>query len=187
MAHESFAKSVLDMTLALAAKGDGEASCGDVSSALFIKTRLEHKRLLNTFCDLYRTGKLRRIRQGVYGPVDQQNAQPDKREVMWRLLKMRRRLTVDDLVELAGVSRNYAREWLQILVKREVVRKIQDPGKSGLWVLINDSAEMPVDDSKAERLRTIRKQKKQQITVRLDAIGTALGEIRTILNDMDKE
>ena len=105
---------------------------------------------------------------------------------MWRLLKMRRRVTVDDLVEMAGVSRDYAREWLLILVRREVARKIQEPGKAGLWVLINDTAEMPLDENKAARLRGIRLKKKQVIS-KLDAIDTALGDIRQILKTMEEE
>lgn len=185
MAHESFAKTVLDTTLALAAKGNGEVSCGDISSALFIQTRLDHKRLLNTLSDLSRAGKVVRVRQGVYAEAATA-AEPDKREVMWRLLKMRRRVTVDDLVEMAGVSRDYAREWLLILVRREVARKIQEPGKAGLWVLINDSAEMPLDENKAARLRKIRL-KKKYVMSRLDNISNALGEIRQILQTMEEE
>jgi hypothetical protein len=54
-------------------------------------------------------------------------------------------------------------------------------------MLVKDSLEVPEDEDKAARLRLIRKQKKQQITVRLDAIGSALDEIRTILNDMEND
>lgn len=186
MAHESFAKTVLDTTLSLAAKDNGEATCGDISSALFVKNRLEQKRLLNTLCDLYRTGKLRRIRQGVYGPATGIK-QPEKREVMWRLLRMRKWVTLDDLVEMAGVSRDYAREWLATLVKREVARRDQRPDGSGVWVLIIDSPDMPVDDNKAARLRDLRRKKKSAISAKLDVIGTALGEVRQILQTMEEE
>jgi hypothetical protein len=74
-----------------------------------------------------------------------------------------------------------------MLARREVVRRVDRPGRKSLWLLVKDSIEMPEDEEKAAKLRTIRRQKKQQITVRLDVISTALGEIRTILNDMEPE
>ena len=185
MAHQSFAKDVLDMLKTVCRELPGPAEAGAISSRLCLRTRKEHKRLLNTLSDLSRQGRIVRVSQGVYAEA-KPAAEPDKREVMWRLLKMRRRGTVDDLVEMAGVSRDYAREWLLILVRREVARKIQEPGKAGLWVLINDTAEMPLDENKAARLRGIRLKKKQVIS-KLDAIDTALGDIRQILKTMEEE
>jgi hypothetical protein len=44
--------------------------------------------------------------------------------IMWRLLKIRKTMTYDDLQELAGVSRSYAQEWMATLIKRGVVKKI---------------------------------------------------------------
>jgi len=188
MAHQSFRKDVLLMALKVSKEKSGEVTTDSLSTLLMIMNRKEHKRMLNTLGELTGEGKLRRIRQGVYGPPlpTATPAEPDKREVMWRLLKMRRRVTVDDLMEMAGVSRDYARQWLVILVRREVARKIQEPGKAGLWVLINDSAEMPVDEDKAARLRNIRLKKKRMIT-KLDSISTALGEVRQILQTMEEE
>ena len=184
MAHQSFAQRVLGMLREVCREG-GKADAGEMSSRLLLQTRKEHKRMLNTLSDLARQGRIVRVSQGVYAEA-KPAAEADKREVMWRLLKMRRRVTVDDLVEMAGVSRDYAREWLLILVRREVARKIQEPGKAGLWVLINDTAEMPLDENKAARLRGIRLKKKQVIS-KLDAIDTALGDIRQILKTMEEE
>lgn len=186
MAHQSYAQRVLEKLREVCLDMHGKADAGELSSRLHLQTRKEHKRMLNTLSDLSRAGKVVRVSQGIYAEA-KPAAEPDKREIMWRLLKMRRRVTVDDLVEMAGVSRDYAREWLLILVRREVARKIQEPGKAGLWVLINDSAEMPLDEDKAARLRNIRLKKKKAIAGKLDAIDAVLGEVRQLLQTMEEE
>ena len=184
MAQQSFARTVIDTIRITAAQYGGEADTNQLSWLLQLKTGQEHKRLLNTLCDLARSGKIVRVRQGVYAPAPAAG-QPDKREIMWRLLKMRRRVTVEDLMEMADVSAAYAHEWLQLLVKREVVRAIQEPGQMR-WVLINDSAEMPQDSDKAARLRNIRLNKKKALA-KLAGISTALGEVRQLLQTMEEE
>ena len=72
---------------------------------------------------------------------------------MWRLLRARKVVSYDDLQELAGASRSYAREWMATLIKREVVRKLS----KGRYQLINDAApETPVKElpgEKATRLK----------------------------------
>lgn len=187
MAQQSYTKIVLEETLAIAEKNNGEASVHDISVAMGAKTRQGHKNILNILSELYVSGRLMRPRKGVYAPAIS-TKKPEKRQVMWSLLRMRRSgVTVDDLVELADVSRDYAQEWLRMLARREVVRILDRPGQPALWILVKDSTEMPVDDEKAARLRKIRQQRKQQIAVRLNVIDAAMGEIRTILNDMDKD
>lgn len=188
MAHQSYAGAVLAKALEIAAAGNGEATVGDISAAMCTQTRVQHKRVMNILGEHARDGRLRRIRQGVYGPLASIDRRPDKREIMWRLLKMRRRVTLDDLVELAGVSRDYAREWLAMLVKREVVRRAQAAiNAPAVWTLVGDPATMPENMEKAETYRNIRRQKKAQIASRLDVIDTAMVEIRTILSDIDKD
>lgn len=187
MAHQSYAKSVLDKALELAAAHGGEVSAGDVSSALFAQTRQQHKRVLNILSNLALAHRLQRVRQGVYAPLSPAGRQPDKREVMWNVLRMRRRVTVEDLVEMAEVNKDYARQWLRMLASREVIHKVQSPGMAGVWVMMHDTREMPEDTAKAERLQKIRKRHKERLRSRLDDIGNAIGEIRALLDDMDKE
>jgi hypothetical protein len=185
MAHQSFAKSVCDTLRNAAQEGNGEADVATLSHLLHLQTFKDHKRMLNTLSDLTRRGKIIRVSQGVYAEA-KTTGEPDKREVMWRIFKMRRRVTVDDLMEMAGVSRHYAVEWLRILVKREVARNLQEPGKSGLWVLINENVEMPQDEDKAERLRNIRLNKKK-VLARLRSIDTAVADVRKIVQDLEEE
>jgi hypothetical protein len=187
MAQQSFSKTVLEAALAIAEKNGGKATSDEISIALGAGTKQRHKNILNVLSELYCAGRLQRVAQGVYAPPAATKP-PEKREVMWRLLRLSRPgVTVDDLVEMAAVSVKYAEEWLRMLARREVVRRVDRPGRKSLWLLVKDSIEMPEDEEKAAKLRTIRRQKKQQITVRLDVISTALGEIRTILNDMEPE
>ena len=186
MAQQSYAKTVLQKALEIAA-ASGEATAGDVSAAMFTQTRKEHKRVLNILSDLVNASRLLRLRQGVYGPVSPTDRQTDKREVMWRVLRMRRRVRVEDLVEMAEVRESYAHEWLQMLVKREIVRKVQAPGLPGVWVLLHDNIDMPENEEKAARLREIRKRKKALIESRLNAIDKAVKDIRTILQTKERE
>lgn len=188
MAHQSYAGSVLAKALELAAAGNGEATVADISAAMNTHTRVQHKRVMNILSEHARDGRLHRIRQGVYGPLPAAARQPDKREVMWRLLKMRRRVTLDDLIEMAGVSREYAREWLAMLAKHDVVRKAQTAlNAPAVWTLVNDTVAMPIADDKAAKLRALRLKKKEAIAGKLDAIDTALGEVRQILQTMEEE
>jgi len=192
MAKDSFTTQVLAKVLELAATNRGEVTTDALSRAMECKTRQEHRRMLKTLRDLYQQGRIVRLSQGVYGPV-QGFKQPDKRNVMWRVLRTRRRVTVEDLVVMADVSPRYAKEWLATLVKREVVRKHQQPGLIGTWQLINDAVDMPEDDAKATKLREIRRKRKEAVAVVLDdalknlqTIGEALSKARDVINTMEE-
>ena len=185
MAQQSYAQEVLKKALEIAA-ASGEATTRAIADAMFVQTRLQQKRLLNALSELSTSGRLLRLRQGAYGPIHTARML-DKREVMWRLLRMNKRVRVDYLVELAEVRKSYALEWLKMLVKREIVRKEQRPGFPGVWILIHDSLDMPEDEDKAAKLREIRKRKKAQIGSRLDAIDLAVKDIRNILQNEERE
>ena len=190
MAHQSLSKAIKDT---IRGQETGEITTDQLSRLLHIQTRKDNKRMLNTLSELYRTGKISRVRQGVYGPALTGAAhgnQPDKREIMWRVLRMRRSVTIADLQEMAGVSDHYAGEWLLMLTRRGIVQVFTpvSPKSPVSWRLISDVVEMPVDTAKAERLRNLRlKKKKQAITQQLGVIGTALGEVREILKTMEDE
>lgn len=184
MAHQSHMKTVQDTVAAIAAKNNGGASINEVSAAMKPQTRQQHKNILNTLSELSRAGRLQRLRQGVYAPVAD-SKKPERRQVMWSLLRMRKPgVTVDDLVEMAGVSRDYADEWLRMLARREVVRMVDRPGKQALWILIKDSIEMPNDDEKAARLRDLRAKKKAGIVSLVEKIETELQRVKESISDL---
>lgn len=185
MAHESFAKTVLD-TLGKLAATSGEATVAELSHALMIQTRAAHKRMLNALSDLKQAGRIVRTRQGVYAPAKGEKP-PEIREIMWRLLRMRRRITVDDLVEMAGASVKYSHDWLQMLESRGVVRKLTQGAASNpcVWQLISDTVEMPADTNNAVRLRELRKKKKQQAMADLLAARELIGKACLAINEME--
>ena len=76
---------------------------------------------------------------------------------------MRKRVSVEDLMVMAGASNDYAKEWLRALERQGVVAK-QGAGNldSCTWALIKDTIEMPQNDAKAARLRDLRQTKKTQ-------------------------
>lgn len=190
MAHQSFAKTVLGAMKATSElKGISEVDVTTLSCALHLQTRKDHKRMLNTLSDLARSGKITRVRQGVYS-INTAPRKPDKREVMWRTLRMRRVVTIADLQELAGVSHDYAKEWLSMLVKRKIALRVdpKDLTKPRSWRLIKyDLQEMPLDTEKAAKLRNLRKKKKQQILNTLDKIGNELSKVRDTIANFEDE
>lgn len=187
MAHESFSKRVMAAVTEHASSApDGQATVSDISDALMIQTTAEHKRMLNTLSDLKNAGRILRVSQGVYVPAKRQS-QPEIREVMWRVLRMRRRVTVEDLVEMAGAGAEYASDWLRMLGTRGVVRKINHGvGNPCVWQLVNDTVEMPVDTDNAARLRDLRKKKKQQALADLAAAQKLLGKAHQAITEMEE-
>jgi len=187
----SYNQQILAKALELIAE-NSEVTVTELSHAMHLQTYKEHKRMLDGLSELFKAKSLSRIRQGVYGRPQEQK-QEDKRVVMWRILRMRRRVAVDDLVEMADVAPDYAKEWLRMLVQRGVVRKHQQPGMKGTWQLINDTVDMPEDDTKADRLRALRKKKKEAAVSVIDGalkqlqtIGEALSKARDAITTMEE-
>jgi DeoR/GlpR family transcriptional regulator of sugar metabolism len=190
MAHQSFAGRVLETLTNLAATATaGSVHVDDISHALMIQTRQAHKQVLNALSDLSKAGKVIRVRMGVYAmPVAGQQRPPDKREVMWRILRMRKRVLIADLVELAGVSREYAKEWLQMLAKRGIVRRISQPdNQPHIWQMIHDTVDMPVDEVKAAKLRALRRKKSAQAMADLLTARELIGKACLVINELEAD
>ena len=164
MAHESKMGRILRTTLELAAAHGRPVHVDEVSIALGLGDRLSHKRLCNTLSELTQAGRLRRVDKGLYERPDGPKT-PDKKECMWRLLRMRRALTAADLQEMADVSRDYALEWLRLCVRQGLAEKQQRPNQPAVWRLVAAvEAEAPVNAVNAEKLRALRRRKKELLT-----------------------
>ncbi|MEW6595686.1 MAG: hypothetical protein AB1413_12535 [Thermodesulfobacteriota bacterium] len=189
MAHQSFAGRVLETLTKLAATAtSGRVHADDVSSALMVQTRQAHKQVLNALSDLSKAGKVVRVQQGVYALAEDQTRKPDKREVMWRVLRMRKRVVVADLVELAGVSREYAKEWLQMLVARGIVRRSPQPDNQPHHyqiINVNAAVAMPVDEAKAAKLRALRRKKSAQARADLLTARELIGKAVMVINELE--
>lgn len=168
MAHVSFAKQVRDTLAELTADSGKAASTDEISIRLRLMTNKEHKRLINTLSEMSRDGKIERVDKGLYRPIAAAIAPATISERMWSILRMRKRVNVEDLMVMAGAGNDYAKEWLRALERQDVVAK-QGEGNldSCSWVLIKDTIDMPQNDAKADRLRDLRKSKKEQVMARL--------------------
>lgn len=167
MARISFAKQVRDSLAELTADSGKAATTDEISIKLRLMTHTDHKRLINTLSEMSRDGKIERTGKGMYKGI-QHNAKPTICERMWSVLRMRKRVNVEDLMVMAGASNDYAKEWLRALERQDVVAK---QGEGNLdactWVLIKDTIDMPQNAAKAERLRDLRKSKKTQAVAAL--------------------
>ena len=126
--------------------------------------------------------RLVRVRTATYTlPVAKGGGKVSKQARMWAILRFRKRVTVADLQELAEVSLDYAEDWLRTLVKREVVKRIDQPNnRPSVWQLINDTVKMPDLTDNSERLRTLRAKRKWALHT-LDQATVAIEEAKQAL------
>lgn len=163
----SFARQVRDALSELTVNTKQPATAADLAQRLRLTDGPQRKRLINTLSEMSREGQIERVGKGLYRSA-RGKVKPLVCERMWSVLRMRKRVTIEDLMVMAGASRDYAREWLRALERQETVAR-QGEGHLAncTWALISDSIEMPQNDAKAERLRELRKNKKQQAMVQL--------------------
>ena len=151
------------------------------AQALRVSPGKDRRTLANRLRDMVSRGELERIGRGAYRLAPKTGA-PQLREVMWRLLRARRSVTVDDLVELSGASRAYAHEFLQALVRQGVVKK---PDHT-TFQLAADPVALPENTAKTEKLRRAREAKKTALAS-LDAAFAAIAEARMAVAEIDTD
>lgn len=139
---------------------EGETVCvKDVMAHLDLVTHADKRPVYTILSDMRQRGELTRVDGSSvyqYHPVKKALV----RSKMWRILRARKKVTASDLQELSGASSHYAKEWLQMLAKQEIIKKM----KGGVYRLIEDPVEEPVNNDRAARLRGWRKQKKQALS-----------------------
>jgi hypothetical protein len=129
--------------------------------------------MYNAIRDLTRTGEVERAADGaiVYRGISNG---PEIRDAMWSVIRMRRTVSVYDLQELAGASKNYALEFLRLLARRGAVEVVKRPDNSTVYRLVADTGrETPQNSEKADQLRQLRAAKKEALKI-LDTIGPDL-------------
>ncbi|MHC1726532.1 MAG: hypothetical protein AB9866_11060 [Syntrophobacteraceae bacterium] len=132
--------------------------------------------------DLRRFGEITAVERGVYRFVDK-DSEPLKREIMWRFLRMQRSLTADDLSVAAGVSRKWAGEFLSGLDKLGIVRR----HPNGIYQIIKDQLDVPVNDAKAKKLKEARERKKARLALALEKATIACSEAIRFLKDEEAD
>jgi len=136
-----------------------DVTCNAVSEASGVQSYRDKKIVRDILYDLFRYGELERVERGVYRYVGKPKRSPQKQEIMWRFFRMQRTVALDDLRMIGEVSRDYAQEWISVLVNRGIARDLGN----GKYQLIVDTLEMPRNREKAERLRLIRERKKAML------------------------
>lgn len=144
-----------------------------------VQTYSARNRVKKVILDMAKAGEILRLERGLYEYRGKQG-KPQLREVMWRILRARRSVTVDDLVELSGAKEGYALEWLQMLARNGIVRHL----KTGRWQMISDPVDMPDDGKKADRLKNLRINKKAALAAIALATG-ALQDARVVIEQME--
>lgn len=187
----SFAKQVRETLAELTADSGKAATTDEISIKLRLMTYSDHKRLINTLSEMSRDGKIERVGKGLYKSM-QQTGKPNIAERMWSVLRMRKRVQIEDLMVMAGASNDYAKEWLRALERQDVVAR-QGEGNldNCIWVLIKDTLDMPQNAAKAERLRDLRKNKKAQAMAQLlkstaDGLQIIAQGLQQAANTMEK-
>lgn len=179
---ESFAAQVLRAV----AEIGGEVTTTALFDHLCLQTREAEKKALNALSDLYKSGRVKRVRPATYTLPLLTSLTAPIQERMWRVLRMRRSVTVADLQELAGAARDYAVDWLRMLHKREVVRRDDQPGNlPSIWTLVIDTVQMPALTDNAERLRILRAKRKLALH-KLEQAAVAINEARQALTAINE-
>lgn len=132
--------------------------------------------------NMRKTGEIERIRRGVC--VYKGKDKPQLHEIMWRFLRSHKVVTIDDLREISGASKNYAMEWMRMLHKHEIVKVIRT-GNLRKYQLISDQVAVPQNEEKAEKQRGIRRQKKREALVALKQAEDAINKAREALEGIE--
>ena len=145
-----------------------------------VRAYKERRQVRLVVADLVKAGEFERMGEGIYSMLRLPPGKPQIQEVMWRVLRARRTVTVADMEELAGASPLYAKEWLFMLARRKIVRNL----KNGNWQMVTDPGPtVPLNDEKAERLRNLRAKKKEALDA-MDRAFMAIAEARMAMSEM---
>ena len=137
--------------------------------AMDIVDQSEKQPVYRVVNDMVRRGELERVGVDALCRREYEARPAPKTTCMWRFIRASRKESIlaTDLVSTCGVSEITAKEYLQTLVRRGIMRRIDRPGnKPSLYRMIpaNDPGPGLVrDDEKAERLRRIRVAKQEAL------------------------
>ncbi|MFZ5760977.1 MAG: hypothetical protein ACOY32_15280 [Thermodesulfobacteriota bacterium] len=168
---ETFAGKIRAAAMEIGAGGKSFTT-REIAHQAGLQTRVDEKRMLNALRDFVKAGEVQRVSLGVYVYLGRQRKDLPLKDQMANLLKIKKFVTIEELREL-GAAECYAREWLQMLVRRGVVA---DRG-NGRYELIAEMA-VPENEEKAERLRDLREKKKLQALQAINEAQTALDKAK---------
>lgn len=157
--RNSFTEKVRQAARRLRERGEEPFGANDLGHEAGIKTRAEHKKMVNAVHEMRKTGEIESVIRGRY--CYRGRKKQFRKDKMWRVIRAKRTFTLDDLAELSGASRLYCKEFVALLIRREVVKKISKPGVPAVYRLVEDPGPaLAPDRDKAEKLREIRARQK---------------------------
>jgi hypothetical protein len=198
MAQNSYAQKVRDV-IRIDLAGRDNFGYQEIADALDVVSGKAKKPMYRTVADMIRHGELARVGKNSLRRVNKDVQPAPKTTCMWRLIRACRSsaITSADLMANCQVSEKTAREYLQTLVRRGILTRIDRPGNQPSvyrMILSNDPGPAVVrNHEKAGRLRQIRDAKKKAIE-QLDAAGKAfiaaaqaIAHARLAVNDISEE
>jgi len=160
--NQSFAHQVRTALQKRSLAGE-EVALLDLALDLDLPTAKHKKPMYNTIRDFIKQGEVARTRTGFVRYLKNESA-PSKKEKMWRALRcMKQPITREDLAVMAGVSENYAHEFLKICTQQGILRRYDRGNDPHVYRMINDPVEMPegVKDANASKLRRMRAKQRE--------------------------
>ena len=155
--------------------GGCEINYQDLAKRCDLVFNVDKQYMYGVIKNMRKSGEIVRVRRGVC--IYKGKNKPRLHEIMWRFLRARKVVTIDDLREISGASKNYAIEWMRMLRKHELIKVIRI-GNSRKYQLISDQVAVPQNDEKAKKFRQIRKQKKREALAGLEKLQTAISQIK---------
>ena len=164
----------------------------DIALVLDYITAKEKQPIYTVLRDMTKSKEVEKVVPGTYRLVEKKAIRPaEKRRKMWTILRARRTVTAEDMVLLAGVTDQYAKEFLRALHRQKVVRRIDQPNnKPAKWQMIADPVKMPLLDDTAAKLRAIRAARKRAVSAIDHAAKSMIGatqamsELKTALVEL---
>jgi DNA-binding transcriptional ArsR family regulator len=159
-----------------------EVSAKQLISALNLTSQRDKHDLYRTLHDFVKRGEVKALTPGVYKYLHK-SSKKELKSTMWRLLRARKTVTIEDIQELSGASRKYVVEWLKMLEKRGIVRRFRE----GKYRLVKDTVVEPENTEKAFRIRELRKKRKEEALTALNDASIAINTAKTALSALDAE
>ncbi|MFZ0932308.1 MAG: hypothetical protein WAN11_27160 [Syntrophobacteraceae bacterium] len=151
---------------------------------LGVQTYKENARVYDAILHLVRAKEVQRVSRGAYTYTGKLNQKPSKQKIMWNYFRMRMKcgasVTIEELQAAAKVSADYAREWLNFLIRAGFAK---DHG-NGRFQLLKDPVEMPLNENKAQRLRDLRKSKREEVIRIVDEIRKAFSRLEGAIGEL---
>jgi predicted transcriptional regulator of viral defense system len=190
---ETFAGKVRSVMSSKTQAGQQEITVQEIARVLDLVSDADKKPLYSALSDFVKSGEVKLVSPGIYAYLGR-NKHPDIRSAMWSILRMRKVVTVNDLQEMAGASKEYAEEFVNMLRRRGVVEKMTRKGACAVYRMTDDiGPQTPEDTAKIERLRSISAAKKAALELIEDAwhdlisASQKLISARIAINDIKEE